>query len=174
MALFSNCGGSCQAKTDAFIARHMYQIVGAIKGTGIFFATIVAQKTLESAYGESDLARKYNNYGGVKYGSGVWGASGSVSLDTTEVVKGKTIRTKANFAVYPSAIAAFQGYVRVLQDPSKSYTENGVFEAQNPKQQIERIVKSGYTTTPLNRYLDARMSEQIDYITEKYKIGLIL
>jgi len=174
MALFSNCGASCQAKTDDFIAKHIYQLTAAIKGTGIFFATIVAQKTLESGYGESELARKYNNYGGVKYGSGVWGATGSVSLDTTEVVGGKTLRTKASFAVYPSAIAAFSGYIKVLQDPNKSYTANGVFESKDPIQQIERIVKSGYTTTPLNRYLDARMKEQIDYITDKYKIGLII
>jgi len=174
MALFSGCGGACESKTDAFIALHMYQIIGAIKNTGIFFATIVAQKTLESGYGESELAKKYNNYGGVKYGSGVWGATGSVSLDTTEVVRGKVVKVKANFAIYPSPIAAFQGYVKVLQDPNKQYTQNGVFESSNPVEQIERIVESGYTTTPLNQYLDSRMKDQIEYITNKYKIGLIV
>jgi flagellum-specific peptidoglycan hydrolase FlgJ len=173
MVLYRSCGKSCQAKTDAFIAQHMDELVSAIKGTGIFFATIVAQKTLESGYGESQLAKKYNNYGGVKYGGGVWGATGSVSLDTTEVVRGSTVKTKASFAIYPSPLASFQGYIKVLQDPTKKYTQNGVFKSRNAIEQVERIVKSGYTTTPLSQYLDARMKEQIDYITNKYQIGLI-
>jgi hypothetical protein len=48
-----------------------------------------------------------------------------------------------------------------------------VFTATSPDEQIKAIVKSGYTTTPVDKYLDARMKQQIEYVELKYQIGLV-
>ena len=66
---------------QSFLAQHAQDIVSAISNTGLFFAAVVAQLSVESANGTSQLAVKYNNYGGIK---GTEGASDSVRLQTTE------------------------------------------------------------------------------------------
>lgn len=136
-----------------FIKTYADDIVSAIKGTGLYFAAVVAQKCYESSYGNSVLASKYNNFGGIKnYGS--LPNAGIVYLDTTEVINGvrQTVK-KAPFATYANPRIAFQAYVDILRDPSKKYTSMGVFSAISPEDQITRIAKAGYTTTNPSSYL---------------------
>ena len=136
-----------------FIKTYADDIVGAIKGTGLFFPAIVAQKCYESSYGRSVLASRYNNFGGIKnYGN--LPNAGIVRMDTTEVINGvrKTVKD-APFATYANPRIAFQAYVDILADPTKKYTSMGVFTASSPEQQILRIAQSGYTTTNPASYL---------------------
>jgi lysozyme len=148
-----------------FIDRYGRDIAEAIRGTGLFFSAVAAQKAMESDYGQSELARKYNNFGGVKNFGSLPGA-GKVILDTTEVVKGKRVAKKQPFATYPNPRQAFQSYVRVLQDPTKKYIQSGVFTAATPEDQIMRMVRAGYSTMTPQAYLrlvQSRISAARDY-----------
>jgi flagellum-specific peptidoglycan hydrolase FlgJ len=57
----------------------------------------VAQAALESAWGNSQLAQKANNYFGIK----AHGDAESIAMPTTEVVNGKSVKLVARFAAYP-------------------------------------------------------------------------
>lgn len=141
-------------RMKTFIDMYGKDIAEAIKGTGLFFSAVAAQKALESGYGDSELAKKYNNFGGVKNFGSLPGA-GKVMLDTTEIINGKRVVKKQPFATYPNPRLAFQSYVRVLQDPSKKYTQMGVFTAKTPEDQILRMVRAGYSTQTPERYLNS-------------------
>lgn len=141
-------------RMKTFIDVYGKDIADAIRGTGLFFSAVAAQKALESGYGDSELAKKYNNFGGVKNFGGLEGA-GRVLLDTTEYVKGKKIVKKQPFATYKTPRIAFDSYVRVLKDPSKKYTQMGVFTAKTPEDQILRMVRAGYSTAPPEKYLNS-------------------
>jgi len=155
----------------AFIDAYGKDIVSAIKGTGLFFTAVAAQKAYESDYGNSELASKYNNFGGIKNFGGLSGA-GVVNLDTTEIVNGRKVMKKQPFATYPNPKAAFQSYVRVLKDPTKNYTANGVFTATDPVEQIKRMVESGYSTQKVNTYLNA-VKGRIEAARDYSKLGKI-
>lgn len=158
--------------TIKFYDQYGADMIAAITDTGLFLPAVLAQKALESGWGQSDLATKYNNFGGIK-NFGSLANAGVVRMDTTEVVNGKTIK-KPNepFATFASPKIAFQAYVNVLKDPSKKYTSMGVFTADDPYDQILLMAKAGYTTTAPDKYL-ASMRSIIDAVLDIYKIGKI-
>lgn len=72
-------------------------------------STVIAQACLESGYGESELARKYFNYFGMKCG-GAWKGK-SVTFGTwEEYEEGVITDTSANFRVYNSKEEGIKGY----------------------------------------------------------------
>ena len=154
-----------------FIDKYGKDIVSAIKGTGLFFTAVAAQKSYESDYGNSELASKYNNFGGVKNFGGLSGA-GVVNLDTAEKINGKRVIKKQPFATYPNPKSAFESYVRILKDPTKKYTSNGVFTAIDPLDQIKRMVQAGYSTENINTYLNA-VKGRIEAARDYSKLGKI-
>lgn len=154
-----------------FIDLYGRDIAEAIRGTGLFFSAVAAQKAMESGYGQSELAKKYNNFGGIKNFGSLEGA-GKVLLDTTEIRKGKKVKTKQPFATYKNPRQAFQSYVGVLKDPTKKYVEMGVFNAPTPEEQIIRMVKAGYSTNSPKAYLNLVQS-RIDAARDYSKLGKI-
>lgn len=154
-----------------FVGMYGEAIIAAITDTGLFFQAVVAQKALESGWGKSELAEKYNNFGGIKNFGSLPGA-GVVMMDTTEVKNGKKVSTKQPFAVYENPVDAFKSYVAVLKDPSKKYTSVGVFTAATPEEQIKRMAVAGYTTTAPDKYL-AAMKGIIEACTDLYPYGKI-
>lgn len=154
-----------------FIDKYGKDIVSAIKGTGLFFTAVAAQKAYESDYGNSQLASKYNNFGGVKNFGSLSGA-GVINLDTTEVINGRRVIKKQPFATYPNPKAAFDSYVRILKDPSKKYTSMGVFTATDPVEQIRRMVEAGYSTLSVNTYVNA-VKGRIEAARDYSKLGKI-
>lgn len=154
-----------------FIDKYGKDIVGSIKGTGLFFTAVAAQKSYESDYGKSELSAKYNNFGGVKNFGGLSGA-GVVNLDTAEKINGKRVIKKQPFATYPNPKSAFESYVRILKDPTKKYTSNGVFTAIDPLDQIKRMVQAGYSTENINTYLNA-VRGRIEAARDYSKLGKI-
>jgi flagellar protein FlgJ len=70
----------------------------------------VAQAALESAWGQSQLARAAHNYFGIK----AHGAHPFITLPTREVVRGQSIRTAARFARYASLEECFADRDRLL------------------------------------------------------------
>jgi flagellum-specific peptidoglycan hydrolase FlgJ len=76
---------------------------GASAVSGFPAGIAVAQAALESAWGESELARIANNYFGIK----AHGERESIALPTMEVVAGVAERVTANFARYASMAECF-------------------------------------------------------------------
>jgi flagellum-specific peptidoglycan hydrolase FlgJ len=86
--------------------------------------------------GVSVLASKYNNFHGIQVYP-KW--------------KGKTVKLLDNqagnhrtFCVYPSVQAGFNGFAEFLS-VNPRYAKAGVFNAQTPQQQINRIGEAGYS-----------------------------
>lgn len=106
----------------------------------------VAQACLESNYGQSDLAKKYNNLFGVKGTN----PNTSTVLTTKEYVKGKWIKVKARFQIYDSYEASIRAHARLFQNGTtwnhKQYKH--VLAAKNYKQQAKALVQDNYATDP--------------------------
>lgn len=164
-------GKATYQATKDFIDKYGTAIATAIRDTGLFFPAVVAQKAYESGYGKSELASKYNNFGGVK-NFGSLPNAGKVSLDTTEVKNGVRVKVKQPFATYPDPETAFRSYVEILKDPKKKYTDMKVFTASSPEEQIKRMVQAGYSTQSPENYLKGLQSI-IDAARDYSKLGRI-
>ncbi len=110
--------------------------------SGILASVTVAQALLESGWGKSQLSAKYNNYFGIKKGSG-WNGP-TVKMKTKEVVNGKTITVTAEFRVYDSPLESIKNHSKVLSASRYS----GVKGEKNYRTAITIIKRGGYATDP--------------------------
>lgn len=154
-----------RVKVRYFMSKYGADLIAALKGTNLFVSAIAAQKMGESTYGKSELAFRHNNFGGVKKLQNY----PSVLMDTTEIVKGKRISVKDEFAKFPTAKEAFQSFVRLLQGNSR-YAK--VFTAPTPEQQILEMAKAGYTTQNPQAYLFI-MQGNINRVRDMYQMGKV-
>ena len=81
---------------------YINRVATALQGMdlkGLFPSVIIAQAILESSWGESLLAKQYNNHFGMKKGSGTnyggWGGQ-TVTMKTGEVIKKMREEAAAN------------------------------------------------------------------------------
>jgi flagellum-specific peptidoglycan hydrolase FlgJ len=138
------------------------------KGTKIFPETLLAMAIVESQYpvngnyypGESPLAKKGQNYFGIKKGVGWSGPT--ITLPTpNDADKTSIFRKYSNFK------ESCKDFVSFLQKNPR-YKENGVFDANDYVEQIVSIAKSGYAES--NAYINivtkvaASVKKQIDKI----------
>jgi flagellum-specific peptidoglycan hydrolase FlgJ len=138
--------------TKEFVDLYGKGIALAIRGTNLFFPAMVAQKALESGWGRSGLTREANNFGGIKYNPNLKGVVGSITKDTTEVIKGKTVKIKQNFSKFKDVESGIKAQIQVLL--LDRYADARL-KAKTPQEQILMIAKAGYTTTPPKKYLDS-------------------
>ena len=133
---------------EEFIKKHALAATVASFGNGIFPETLLVQSIIESANsagipGESSLAKKYNNYFGIK-ASGDWKGK-SVNLRTGEYFGGvKTTITDA-FRVYPSYYSSIRDVVKFYKKYSRY---KYVLQAKDVESQLRAIGSSGYATSP--------------------------
>ena len=154
-----------KVKVRYFVSKYGKDIGNSIKGTGLFFSSVVAQKILESGFGKDELAIKHNNFGGVKAVKGY----PTVTLDTLEKVGGKLVRRKEAFAKYPSPKAAFDDYVRIITTNPR-YAKS--ITAKSPEEQILEMVKAGYSTLSPNEYIRL-VKGNLDRVRDMYQVGRI-
>lgn len=105
----------------------------------------IAQAALESDWGQSQLASKYNNLFGIKDDS-----ASAKTMTTKEYVNGRWIVVEAPFATYKNWDASVQAHTQFLAqgkswDPKRYQS---VFEAQNYRQAARALQKKGYATDP--------------------------
>jgi len=132
-------------KASDFFPSIAADTVAATKGTGLFPSVMMGQAALEGGYGESLLAKKYNNHFGIKASAGWHGSI--VALDTTEYVHDKPIKVKSDFRSYDNRESGFADRVRFLQ-VNPRYAKAGVFAAKTPEDQLKALIKAGYATDP--------------------------
>lgn len=122
----------------------------------------LAQAILESSWGTSQLARRCNNYFGIKalpgqeYGE----------FPTHEVVQGRTVAEMAAFARYPSAIESFAAHARLLaEDPRYAPAMRHV---DDPLAFAVAIRVCGYSTNGTYSLLLSQLID--DYKLEQYDL----
>jgi flagellum-specific peptidoglycan hydrolase FlgJ len=138
--------------TKEFVDTYGKGIALAIKGTGLFFPTVIAQKALESGWGRSGLTKEANNFGGIKYNPNLSGVIGFVTKDTTEYVGGKKVFIKQKFSKFKDIESGVRATIQVLM--LDRYKEARL-KAKTPEEQVLMIAKAGYTTAPPQKYLSS-------------------
>jgi|APCry1669188879_1035177.scaffolds.fasta_scaffold00021_31 flagellum-specific peptidoglycan hydrolase FlgJ len=157
-------------KTKWFIDKYGEGIALAIKGTGLYFPSVIAQQALESGWGTSDLTRLYNNWGGIKCAPHLEGAVGCIKMDTSEWTKsGKKYYTKQNFTRFVDAKSGMKAHLQVLMADRYANARNN---AKSAKEQIKMIAAAGYTTGSPSEYL-ASMSGIIEAAQDYKGLGRI-
>lgn len=102
---------------------------------------LIAQAIIESNYGKSSLASKYNNLFGMKVGSGKYGTfAGSVNMKTKEYIQGKEKIISDNFRTYRNEKQSIIDYL----DRQKRFGVTGT----NINDVLIKLQKSGYATAP--------------------------
>jgi flagellum-specific peptidoglycan hydrolase FlgJ len=139
-------------RTTQFVKDYGKGIAQAIRGTGLFFPAVVAQKALESGWGQSSLTKEANNFGGIKYNPNLPGVTGFVTKDTTEFVRGQRVRVKAKFSKFRDVESGIRATIVVLL--GERY-KNARLNAKTPEEQVLMIARAGYTTTPPQTYLNS-------------------
>jgi flagellum-specific peptidoglycan hydrolase FlgJ len=86
-----------------FLAAATRAALASSCSSGLPPGVTVAQAALESAWGQSQLSLRANNYFGIK----AHGQREFVELPTTEVIHGQAVRAVARFARYESIDACF-------------------------------------------------------------------
>src|SRR3954465_15292409 len=91
-----------------FLHKAVSAALAAAAVSGFPAGITVAQAALESAWGNSQLAREGNNFFGIKaHGKRTRGGPPFIEFPTTEVLKGVPQRVTARFARYASMAECF-------------------------------------------------------------------
>lgn len=149
------------------------KIVGAAQenqATSLVPASVtMGQAILESGWGKSSLAAKYNNYFGIKCTSTASPyQSGCVTLASTEYV-GTPATPKvyySSFRTYSSITNSFKDHSRLLTTASR-YAKAFQY-TQNPDQFIKEIAAAGYATDPA--YANSVISLMNQYSLKQYNL----
>ncbi len=153
----SNSPAPITKSTQQFIDVVKDSAIKTYKEYGVLPSITIAQGILESGSGSSSLSRKYNNLFGIKADSSWKGQS--VQLPTQENYSGVNVTIMAAFRVYSSWGDSIEDHGKFLKNNS-TYTEHGVFTAQDYAGQANALQSAGYATDP------TYASQLIDLIKE--------
>ena len=154
-------------QTEDFIKKYSSDVIKAAEGKNIFPSLVMAQMIIESSgkdengkfgIGKGILARKGNNFFGVKAQKGYTGQT--ISLNTPNDEKKVSL-----FRSYPSVLDSIKDHNDFLIKNSR-YKKAGFFEATNPEQQAQSLDRAFYseTTNPKSKVFKS---------TDNYSKGLI-
>lgn len=107
---------------------------------GVLPSIAIGQAILESQWGTSELATKYNNYYGIKADSS-W--NGAICNYSTKENYDDVI--KANFRAYNTIEESVLDLGAFINNNSR-YRENGFFNGGNYTEQAEALERAGYAT----------------------------
>ena len=96
---------------EEFIDSHKSEVVKIAKEKDLFASVMMAQAILESGSGNSQLARTFNNYFGMK-GAGI----------TLATVEFDTVKTNASFQIFENPIDSFRAYAENFYKNDKIYS----------------------------------------------------
>ena len=127
-----------------FIMRLTTAAVASAKASGVPASITIAQAALESAWGESGLAKSGNNLFGIKATSDWKGKVAEVT--TTEYVDGVAQKKVAKFRAYGSYDEAFSDYAKMISE-SPRY-EKVRSQGKSAQAFASGLQKAGYATDP--------------------------
>lgn len=113
---------------------------------GVLPSITLGQAILESDWGKSELASKYNNLFGIK----AYGNQPKITLSTKEYVNEQWITIQGDFKVYQSFEESMDDHAQLFihgvdWDPNKYQP---VLQAQNFEQAADALQQAGYATDP--------------------------
>lgn len=113
---------------------------------GVLPSITLGQAILESDWGKSELASKYNNLFGIK----AFGNQPKVTLSTKEYVNEQWITIQGDFRVYQSYEESMDDHAQLFVrgvdwDPNKYQP---VLQAKNFEQAADALQQAGYATDP--------------------------
>ncbi|HAQ6728318.1 TPA: glycoside hydrolase family 73 protein [Enterococcus faecium] len=115
-------------------------------GYGVLPSIILGQAILESNWGKSTLASKYNNLFGIK----AYGDQKKVSLETKEFVNEEWITIQGDFKVYDSWEQSMDDHTQLFVqgvDWNPALYEK-VITATNYQEAVQALQDAGYATDP--------------------------
>lgn len=128
-------------KTNQFISKIAPQANKDFKDYNLYASLTIAQAIIESGWGKSSLASKYNNLFGIKWTPGC--GYGYVELPTKEYIGGKYINVVAKFCRYESWDESIHHHTEFLL---KYDRYKNVFGADSPARACREIYKARYAT----------------------------
>lgn len=112
----------------------------------IFPAYAACEAAEESAWGESQLAKKYNNLFGEKHPRG--DGYETVSLPTHEVIHGKTVAATALWPIFPDWNTSFRERMHRLTALASVYPEYALALSAIDGEDFVREVSKRWSTDP--------------------------
>ncbi|MDQ8275664.1 glycoside hydrolase family 73 protein [Enterococcus faecium] len=129
-----------------FIERLVPHVQELQDGYGVLPSIILGQAILESNWGKSTLASKYNNLFGIK----AYGDQKKVSLETKEFVNEEWITIQGDFKVYDSWEQSMDDHTQLFVqgvDWNPALYEK-VITATNYQEAAQALQDAGYATDP--------------------------
>lgn len=126
--------------------------VETMKETKVPASVTLAQAALESRWGDSLLASKYNNFFGVK-GEG---PGGSVNLWTTEFRGGRYEKVKAPFRIYNTPKESFTDHANVIA--KGKYLRHAMEHTESAEAFIQALQGGHYKYATDPHYVDKIMN----------------
>ena len=113
--------------------------------TGVPASITIAQAILESGWGQSGLAKKANNFFGIKAAAHA-APDSYIQLPTEEIGLGHAVTEEADFAKYASVADGFKAHGLLLMQASRYAPAMAV--RNSPAQFAAHLQKCGYSTNP--------------------------
>ena len=126
-----------------FIMRLTPGAVASAKATGVLASISIAQAALESAWGESGLAKTGNNLFGIKADS-LWRGP-TLTINTKEFIKGQWVVVPALWRKYPSWQASMDDHAAFLR---RNPRYKACFLCTTAPAFAKELVQAGYATDP--------------------------
>lgn len=138
----AGCNSICK---QSYFKKVTNAAIDSVKGSTLFPSLAIAQGALESDWGRSGLASKYNNFFGIKKdGADRW-TGRIINLPTKEEKDGRVVVVHADFRWYEEPFQSFYDRRRFLEKNPR-YRKNGVFSASTPEEQAWALQRAGYAT----------------------------
>lgn len=154
------------SKYNKFIEEIKEQAINNYKKYKILPSITIAQAILESSWGESDLAKIYNNLFGIKADSS-WNGK-FATLETSEFYN---IKIEDKFRVYDNKNESIKDHAQFLMDNPR-YKKYGVFESNTYINQANALQNAGYSTAEDESGKKRYASDLIEII-QQYNLQLI-
>ncbi|MCY6355708.1 glycoside hydrolase family 73 protein [Clostridium sp. ZS2-4] len=136
---------SSKSPQDNFIGKILKGAIESYNTYKVLPSVTIAQAILESGWGKSLKATKYNNLFGIKADKKWTGPK--VKLSSKEYIRGKRRTVYSYWRVYNSLNDSIVDHGKFLHE-RPWYREAGVFKATNYVEQIKAVKKGGYCTDP--------------------------
>ncbi|MGP6140483.1 glycoside hydrolase family 73 protein [Jeotgalibaca sp. A127] len=122
------------------VSQTMYEIYGIRPSVSI------AQAILESDWGESELAAKYNNL----YGRKTSDINNAILMETSEFTDGEWVIISDYFKVYSDVTESIEDHAKLMVEGTDWNPElyHPVIEAQTYQEASQALQQSGYATDP--------------------------
>ncbi|HEM2542948.1 TPA: GBS Bsp-like repeat-containing protein [Streptococcus suis] len=153
---------------QAFFNKILPTVQQVSKNKGIVTSVMLAQTILESAWGTSQLATNANNIFGIK--ADVSWKGNTYTVQTNEVVGGKTVTVKKQFRAYGTIFESIADYGNFFTStPWRIKNYSNFLQAKDYESALTSLLASGYATDPA--YAEKLKSLILRYGLNQYNVN---